>query len=124
MKDTVDFKDIMNYGYANHREEKLTDKITNINPSIAGSKKEHDSVVDLTNIDEMELYVDRSIREGYTGRAVSKRYHNYYMTHGGQRDVSIENQPLSNNYVTQNPHFNREKEQMYDTINTTPERII
>jgi len=70
-KDTKDFKEVIGYGYANHKNQQLTDKITNIEYSV----KDEKSVIDYTGIDELELYVDKSIREGYTGRAVPKIYH-------------------------------------------------
>lgn len=79
-RDTSDFKDVMYYGYASHREHDVTDKITNIgkkekNPFGQSKQIDDDSQVDLTNVGDIEIYVDRSIREGYTGRVVPKKYH-------------------------------------------------
>jgi hypothetical protein len=124
-RNTGDFKDVISYGYASHRADQLTDKITNVGISRAGSK--HDvSVVDLTGVDDLEIYVDRSIREGYTGRAVPKRYHEYK----NASKVAEARKVRPQNYVSDRPAQTavqtpiRVRDQ-YRTVtnNPTPERL-
>lgn len=80
----------------------------------------------LTEVDDLEIYVDRSIREGYTGRAVPRRYHE---NRNANKEVEAR-KAGPRNYVSDRPtktgnHTpNRTKEQYRTvTVNATPERL-
>lgn len=125
-RNTGDFKSVISYGYASHRAEDITDKITNAGKSPMRSHREDRSVVDLTGIDDMEMYVDRSIREGYTGRAVPKRYHEFK---DGQKKVELA-KVRPQNYISERPTFTNPSspkrfEGQYKTVtnHATPERL-